>query len=68
MEETDRSFRSWPGFVGVLGSFVPLGDDVEAVSRAIEHAEAEAKDRAAVVRRAADQWAKDLKELRLILS
>jgi hypothetical protein len=40
-----------------------LGDDVEAVSRAIEQAEAEAKDRAAVVRRAADQWAKDLKEL-----
>jgi len=45
-----------------------LGDDVEAVSRAIDQAEAEAKDRAAKVKKAADQWAKDLKELRAMFS
>jgi hypothetical protein len=41
-----------------------LGDDVEAVSQAIEQAESEAKERAAKLKKAADQWAKDLKELR----
>jgi hypothetical protein len=45
-----------------------LADDVEAVTRAIDQAEADTKGRAANVRKAADQWAKDLKELRAILS
>ena len=44
-----------------------LRDDVEAVSQSIDQAEAEAKERAAKVKKAAAQWANDLKELRTLL-
>jgi hypothetical protein len=44
-----------------------LGDDVEAVSRAIDQADVEAKDRATAVKAAVTQWARDLEELRAMI-
>lgn len=45
-----------------------LGDDLGAVSQSIEQREADAKARAAVLRKAADQWTKDLNEFRATLA
>ena len=55
------------GVRGAIERIRGLGDDVEAVHRAIDQAEAESKDRAAAVRKARDQWGEELKEFRAIL-